>query len=360
MKVLLDGRNVSRTGIGSYTRMLIYGLLSKNVTLRVMGDPKEINEFYQNLNVVSVSNSIYSLKEQIHTLLAELKNQDVDIVHYTNYNKSLVSKLPYVVTIHDLIQFKFNYGSKLKREIAKFVLENSVVNARSVICVSNSTKKDLLAMFPYIDDRKIHVVYNPAYNPTLKVNKYIDVKGKYGIPSYILCVGNRKPHKNLDVVVKSFNVLAEEFKNLFLVIVAKRFEIKDKLDIEIEKSKYKDRILVLDGVIYEELVSFYKYAEVTILPSLYEGFGLVPFESVSFGTLAIVSDIPIMRELFFEEDEIFFNPNDFLDLAQKVRILLLDPNKRSILLDKLKRYIEIYSFERFIEDTINVYRWCLI
>ncbi|MFN4244647.1 MAG: glycosyltransferase family 4 protein [Brevinematia bacterium] len=360
MKILLDARSINRTGIGSYTRMLIYGLLSKGIDFKVMGSQKEIRNFYPNLDIVHTSSSIYSLREQISTLLAELKASDVSIVHYTNYNKSFFSKLPYIVTIHDLIQFKFGYGNPLKRKIAKIMLENSIVRAKGIICVSNSTKEDLVNMFPYIDSKKIYVVYNPAYNPTLKLDSSIDVKTKYGIPSYLLCVGNRKPHKNLELAVKSFNILAGEFNDLFLVIIAKKFESRDKLDIEIENSDYKSRILVLENVNYDELVSFYKFAELTILPSLYEGFGLIPFESISFGTLAMVSDIPIMRELFFEEDEIFFDPTNPRDLAQRVKLVLLNSEKKNMLINRLRKYLEVYSFEKFIAKTIEVYQECLL
>lgn len=358
MKVLIDGRSINRTGIGTYTRMLIYGLIQKNVDLVIMGRKEDLFQ-YHGVKIVNISNSIYSFGEQVFTLFGEIASKGVDLVHYTNYNKSVISIRPFVVTIHDLIQFKFEYGNSLKRKIGKVLLEQVVNSASKVICVSRSTSEDLVEMFPYIDRSKVEVVYNPAVNPLQKNVEYIDVKAKYGIPRYILSIGNRKPHKNLGLLIKGFEEIYKDFQDIYLVLIAKRFEENDYVDRILRDTPVKDRIFVFENLPYDEIVSFYRYAEVTVLPSLYEGFGLVPFESISNGTLPLVSDIKVMRELFFDESEIFFDPNDHVSLAEKLRKFLLSPEEKIKILSRLTKYLDIYSFDRFVDGTLNVYRSCL-
>ncbi|MCX8029175.1 MAG: glycosyltransferase family 4 protein [Brevinematales bacterium] len=356
MRVLLDARSITRTGIGSYTRMLIYGLLnSDDIHLTLMGSKESIDKFFKNISTIETSESIYSLKEQISTFLAEKRSKDVDLVHYVNYNKSFLSVLPYVVTIHDLIQFKFNYGSTLKNAVAKNLMKNSIEKASAVICVSENTRKELLELYPNISSRTF-VVYNPALNPLVSNYSYVDVKKKYGIEKYILCVGIRKPHKNFGVVVRALGMLNKDYPNLYLVIIGKKFEVYDYLDEEIKNAGVGNRVVALDGVFYDELISFYKDAEITVLSSLAEGFGLVPFESIQQGTLPLVSDIPVMRELFFEENEIFFDPYSAESLSAKLSYFLEKPYERKNLVKKLGKYLSIYSFERFITETKNIYQ----
>lgn len=359
MKLLLDGRSINRTGIGTYTKMLVYGLSKTNIELLLMGNKKEINSYDKSLKIINVSNSIYSLKEQFSTFFGEILSKGVDIVHYTNYNKSIFSIYPFVVTIHDLIQFKFDYGNNVKRKIAKILLEQVLNSANSIICVSKSTADDLVEIFPYFDRNKVKVVYNPAINPLVKKVSYVDVKSKYGIPRYILTVGNRKPHKNLGLVVKSFEIVSKVFPDLYLVLIAKRFEKNDYLDKILSNVSIPDRVLVFENLNYDEVISFYKNADITVLPSLYEGFGLVPFESIQNDTLPLVSDIKVMRELFFDESEIFFDPYDPVSLAEKLEKFLTSHYERERVLKNLKKYLEIYSFENFIQGTIEVYKSCL-
>ncbi|MEN2998687.1 MAG: glycosyltransferase family 1 protein [Brevinematia bacterium] len=357
MNILLDARSISRTGIGSYTKMLIHGLSGdRRINLFVMGSYRDLKDFVDEGKVINVPNSIYSVSEQLYTFLAEIRSKSVDLVHYTNFNKSLVSVKKYVVTVHDLIQFKFKYGNKLKLSIAKAIFYNSVSNARSVICVSQSTRNELLQMFPDIDESKVRVVYNPSVNPLHRITDYVDVKHKYGLERYILYVGNRKPHKNVHTLVKAFRLVLDENPSLKLVIVGKKFKSIDEVDREIESNGLRGCVLTLENIQQNELISFYRDAELTVLPSLEEGFGLTPFESIAQGTLPLVSDIPVMRELFFDETNIFFDPSSPEDIARKISFFLLSEGDRENLVKKLSKYLGIYSFERFLENTVEVYK----
>lgn len=354
MRVLIDGRSIGRTGIGTYTKMLIKGLSSKVEKLYVMGKLDQSD--FEGIEVVKVSGSIYSVKEQFETFLAELKVIDkVDLVHYVNYNKSIFSTLPFVITIHDLIQFKFAYSSKLKRTVGEKLLKVSLKNSSAIICVSESTKRDLIEFYD-VDEKKIFVVYNPAVNPFYKEPKYVDVKGKYNLGNYILSVGMRKKHKNFAFLIRSMEFINKEFPELKLVIVGKRFENEDEVDIALKDSPVRDKIVILENVNYDELVSLYKDAEMVVMPSLYEGFGFVPFESINFGTLPLISDIPTSRELFFKDNDILFNPYSTENLIQKIKEFY-DEEKKKEKVKELRKYLEIYSYDRFINETLKVYQF---
>ncbi len=362
MKVIVDARNVTRTGIGTYTKNLVKGLLEcKRLPLDIAlaGKPEDIERsFGRDVKIIPLSDSIYSLREQVDTFFMELRSKgDFDLVHYLNYNKSFFSVMPYVVTVHDLIQFRFGYSSKVKQVLGKMVLQNTVKNAKAVICVSNFVRNELLD-FCKIDESKVFVVYNPVPKISYSDSEEEDNFTK-PFKIYVLCVGNRKPHKNFGVVVRALELLKDKYPELGLVIVGKKFEEYDYLDKLVEASQVRERVLLLEGVPYAYLSFLYKNAILTVSPSLYEGFGFVPFESLKFDTLPLISDIPVSRELFFSMDEdVFFDPHSPTDLASKIELFMNNDELRDKKKKLLSKYLDYYSFERFIDGVIEVYERC--
>jgi glycosyltransferase involved in cell wall biosynthesis len=70
------------------------------------------------------------------------------------------------------------------------------------------------------------------------------------------------------------------------------------------------------------LAHLVKHARVLLAPSLFEGLGLPPIEALAAGTPAIVSDIPVKREVFAGTPMLFHDPSDPKDLARAIRFLL--------------------------------------
>ncbi|MEE0886059.1 MAG: glycosyltransferase, partial [Treponema sp.] len=77
-------------------------------------------------------------------------------------------------------------------------------------------------------------------------------------------------------------------------------------------------------------------------PSFYEGFGMPPLEAMSLGTKAIISDIPVFKEIYKDFPVTFFKAGDCNDLAEK---LLSIKNET----DEIKEFPQIYSFEKTAE-----------
>jgi glycosyltransferase involved in cell wall biosynthesis len=360
MKVIIDARNVARTGIGTYTRNLVNGLLDYKelpLDIALAGKPEDIRKFFGgDVKVISLSDSIYSLREQVDTFFMELRNKDsFDFVHYLNYSKSFFSVMPYVVTVHDLIQFRFGYSSKVKQAVGKMVLENAVRNAKAVICVSNFVKNELLN-FCKVNENKVFVVHNPV--PKIS-NRDNESEENYTKPFeiYVLCVGNRKPHKNFGVVLRSLEILKDKYPELGLVIVGKKFEKYDYLDKIVETSQIRERVLLLENIPHSYLSFLYRNAILTVSPSLYEGFGFVPFESLQFGTLPLVSNIPVSKELFFDADEdVFFDPHSPSELASKIELFINNSALREQKKRLLSKYLDYYSFDKFISGIVEVYK----
>ncbi|MEM2954451.1 MAG: glycosyltransferase [Candidatus Nanoarchaeia archaeon] len=182
------------------------------------------------------------------------------------------------------------------------------------------------------------------------------LKYKIGDPiiknKYILYVGDRAKHKNISHLIKAFNLIKDKIPH-YLVIAGKKIKPKDEVDELISKLNLKNRVIEITPSDLE-LANLYKYADLFVFPSLFEGFGLPPIEAVIFGVSVILSDIPSQRENF-GDSATYFNPLDEKDIAKKILLVLNDKQIKENLLEKEKKRIkEVINKEKIIGDLVNV------
>ena len=97
-----------------------------------------------------------------------------------------------------------------------------------------------------------------------------------------------------------------------------------------------------------------------ILPSLWEGFGLAAIEAAAAHLPMIVSDLPVMHELFNDNEVVFTPPNDIDKLAESIQRLLSHPELTSKLSQQLtKRDFSGYSLSRMVKGYADVYQSCV-
>ncbi|MBC8401367.1 MAG: glycosyltransferase family 4 protein [Candidatus Marinimicrobia bacterium] len=361
MNLFIDARMIRQAGIGTYLQGLIKGLLpvSEIRKLYLGGTCDKLENFTDRKILVRHNMApIYSPREQLIGWWNMKKlGSSVDLAHYPNYNTYHNPNWPYVVTIHDLIQFQFNYGNSFKRKLARHLLRHVLSNARHVICISKVTKITLTKFSPNLDKEKISVVYNPVDH--LKDYR-TDTSNMVQLNKpYILCVGSRKPHKNFSLVIEALDLLNDKYPGLSLVIIGTRFRKPDYIDEAIHRRRNRSLIILLEDVPDEELNGYYQKAQLVIVPSLAEGFGFVPFASALRGTCPIISDIPVHRELFGDSLP-FFNPHDPTSLAERVSKLIESPQEQSLHIEKVKTIAEKYTTEKFIYELMDIYRSVVI
>lgn len=324
---------LNNSGIGRYIQDTLTGMCALDPNLRLIlgGDPAEISSFI-NANpliskyltdIISFRSPIYSIEEQSYggILLNSLK-KSVDLFHFPHYNVPYFFSGHFVVTVHDLIHNLFpEYFGMTKAKISGIVLSRALAGAKRIIAVSQSTALDIKKAFPGVAD-KVHVVYEyPSYffipQPDSKI---ISFKKKIGLSHYILYVGNRKPHKNIKSLLLAFQLLKQQFSELQLVIIGKRFKTNDEADVMLQSLKISD-VIEVDECIDEELRSFYCGAEALILPSLYEGFGLTALEAMACGTPVCVSNAASLPEIVGAAG-LYFDPYEPENMAAVIHKLL--------------------------------------
>ena len=147
---------------------------------------------------------------------------------------------------------------------------------------------------------------------------------------YILYVGSINPRKNIDALINAF--LNANIKGLKLILVGKENAIYNSKTLNPSSN-----IVLKSSVNDLELQALYKGAELLVMPSFYEGFGLPIIEALYFGCPVICSDIPVFKELF-ADFVVYCNPNSVLDIEERLKSTLSMPAKQQNIDQLISKY----------------------
>lgn len=273
-----------------------------------------------------------------------------DIIHETYFSKRTYGRATCrVLTVHDMIselypeQFKGYTGVTNIKRLA-------VERADHIICISESTRRDLIRLFA-VDESKTSVVHH-GYSLSLDSGVYV-AKLASGRP-YLLYVGMRQPiYKNFLGLCQAYT-FSENLKRDFDIVAfgggcfnAEERAILDELGIT--KNVYQI------GGDDADLVAYYKGATVFIYPSLYEGFGIPPLEAMNLGCPVACSNTSSMPEVVGNAAELF-NPENIDDMRRAIELVAYSTARATQL--KLLGYerLELFSWEKCAEETFSIYQ----
>jgi len=368
MKVFIDGRMLYMSGIGRYIRNIIKGTMAADDSLEylIAGDLNEISKYQKEeiqpekrtaIKSTPYNKTIYSAGEQLAGSRLVRENNSYDIMFFPHYNTPYYLSSNSVVTVHDLIHFKFAYSfNRTKVLFARQVLKNAVNKTGKIIAVSESTKNDLLEMFPRLAEDKIKVIYQgvsskfrAATDEEMKA-----YKKKRGLSNYLLFVGNRKPHKNLSRLIEAYAGLIEEMPGLQLVIAGQRFAPTDEVDLL--KKKYQlANLLEFSDLTDAELPYLYSGAEALVFPSLYEGFGLPVLEAMSCNTPVILSGTSSLPEVAGAAG-VYFNPYDIEEIGTQIYNVLKDASLKENLKQRGIEQARKFTWAKTSGNTLKVFK----
>src|SRR3989344_2578791 len=225
MRIVIDGRMFSESGIGRYIRSLVDELKiidKKNeyFILHLQKDYQTLT-YYHNFHKVLADFSWYSISEQ-RKLPQVINKLKPDLVHFPHFNVPIFYKGKFIVTIHDLIHQHFQMRRatthdpityKIKQLGYKAVFKNAVTKSIRILVPSNYVKNLLIKEWKISAD-KIVVTYEAVNDKIFSIenimgkDRVIQVMEKFNItPPYIFYVGNAHPHKNVEGLIKAFLLL---------------------------------------------------------------------------------------------------------------------------------------------------------
>ena len=217
---------------------------------------------------------------------------------------------------------------KLLQKLSIYLLYNQVYK---VIAVSDGVGEDLIRKG--LRKEKIKVIYNPAY-PNLAEHKLNDEEGKkkwFKQDGLKICaVGNLKKQKNYPNLIKAIDVLKNEKKINCQTIIAGQGPERNKIEALINQKKLTNEITLLGSI--SNPLSLIEESDLLVLPSDYEGFGLVIVEALALGKTVVSTDCPSGPAEIIRDNEFGYlckvnNPSDLAEKIDYARKNKVNPEK---------------------------------
>lgn len=161
----------------------------------------------------------------------------------------------------------------------------------------------------------------------------------------ILFVGQFKYRKGFDVLARAMPLVLEQYPQATFLFVGHSPIHRRELELIAQKDGTSDHLVILEKVSEEDKVRLYNSADVSVLPTRYEGFGLPPLEAMAAGCPVVASDIPVVDEVVTHEQNGLLTPRDNpRALADGILRVVGDPALRACLIahgyETLKRFDE--------------------
>jgi glycosyltransferase involved in cell wall biosynthesis len=229
-----------------------------------------------------------------------LKNIKADVFVSMDGFCSLRTKVPQVLTIHDLnfMHHPEHMATRFRTYLPKRT-KQFVQRARTLTTVSHYSAKDIQQTFQI--HKHIEVIYNAAADVFVpladeQINA-IRARLTNGKP-YFLFVSSIHPRKNLERILQAYEIARNEgYHNMPLVVVGRRFWMSESIDKLLLNMTFQKDVLFVGSLAQTELAQVTGAAHALIYASLYEGFGIPIIEAMQCGVPVITSNCTAMPEV---------------------------------------------------------------
>jgi len=296
--------------------------------------------------------------------------RDYDIIHMHNFRSyqnaishsiAVKNGIPYVVQAHGDIP---PIGSTTLKRIFDFAWGNSILkNAVGAIAINSSEARDYLQRG--IPKERISIIPN-----SIDASQFSDLpkrgefRKKYNIDNsdkLALYIGRIHKIKGLDNLLKSISILYKQAEDIKVAIVGPDDGYKSHIIKSIDKWGIRDRVIFTGPLFGKEKLEAFVDADVFLLLSSYEIFGLVAFEALMCGTPTIVSDRCGCAEyLKLYECGLVAEYGNIDDLNKKIKYILNNPNAAKSMAFKGRDIIEKrYTIDNMILNVESLYESCI-
>lgn len=379
MKIGIDCRMLGPGfGLARYVEQLVKHLLeidsdNEYVLFLKKDNWNEIEES-KKLKKVLADIPWYSWAEQTK-FKKNIDKEKVDLMHFPHWNVPLFYNKPFVVTIHDLIMYHFPRAEAttlgplkfwLKDMAHRLLIKHAVKKSKHILVTSEFTKQDIHQTLS-VPMEKMIVTYQAPFEKnkeegiSLPAGEAGNKELKdWGInKSYVLYVGAAYPHKNLENLIKAWQIFVDKHDNEYqLVLVGKNSYFYDRLtnDPSLTLPLLRGGEVVYTGFVPDdELVELYRQASLYVFPSLYEGFGLPPLEAQKYNVPVVSSNASCLPEVLVDS-ALYFDPENGEQIADIMWTGLTDNNVRFELQNNAQENLKRFSWQKLAEQTLGVYK----
>jgi anaerobic magnesium-protoporphyrin IX monomethyl ester cyclase len=366
MHIAFDGTTLrpSRTGVGCYAERLLRHLAAASPDDRftVLSNRRvDVSaSMPRNVRVHGGRRVAVSLAWLQMRAPAILRSIHADVAHFTNGVIPLASRVPSVVTIHDMSLTLFPQYHPVRRVLLhRPLVDLSAPRASAIITHSHAAKRDIERLYG-IEAERVHVVHlaaSPEFAPVRNHAVLDDVRRRYDLPErFILYVGTIEPRKNLSRLLAAFGARYRAGDVRLPLVCAGPYgwRARDVAE-QVAALKLGPAIRFLGYLPFDDLPVLYNLADLFVFPSLYEGFGLPVVEAMACGTPVLIGRTGSLVEVGGDAVEVV-DPLDTDAIGHAIASLAASEPRRRELRERGLARAATFSWERAAAETLSVYR----
>jgi D-inositol-3-phosphate glycosyltransferase len=312
---------------------------------------------------------------------AESKEIEYDLLHCHYWLSGLAGltlretwNIPLIQMFHTLAIMKDRVARSAEEEPSALRLDSEARLLQTADRVVAATPAEVAQIqWLYREDTSRVVVIPPGVDTSRFYPISDDEAKEYiGVPCHdrmLLFVGRIEPLKGIDTLIEAVGILHNEgvldrHPFCLAVIGGDTHSSREQMSAEMERlHEMRESLGILDLITFlgkrdqDTLPYYYSAAEVVVVPSHYESFGLVALEAMACGTPVVASETGGLAFLVRDGETGFHVPTaDPEALAEKLRLIIQDDELRAQLGQQAAEYAQAYSWSMMVEQVIDLYR----
>lgn len=286
------------------------------------------------------------------------EEEDFDVIHAHDWLSFLagvqakrVSGKPLVLHVH-ATEFDRTGGHGVNQDVYN-IERSSMEEADLIIAVSEQTKEKLVVHYG-VPREKVQVVYNGVDGDEWAPSSYADSLAalKAGGRKIVLFVGRITIQKGPEYFVRAAKKVLEHDPNV-LFVVSGSGDMQHKIMNEAAYLGIGEKLLFVGFLRGDDLKSLYRVADVFVMPSISEPFGITPLEAVASGVPVIISKQSGVSEVLTHALKVDFWDID--ETANKILSVLKHPTLHSTLRDYSRGEVQGLNWRRAAQRCIDIY-----
>lgn len=347
---------IPRLNIGGAESLTISILnyISKSIDVTLITDKSNsslINQINNKVRVINLKDrsgffyffKIISLRRLVCNKMDHFYISNLTHANINSYISLLFSKKKIIFIEHNTLSKYLSHHFSIKRFFMKILCKIIYKRVHKIITVSNYVKKDLVNQFNCENCSTIHNAIDIS-SIEKKANMFKPKKTK----PYIIFVGRIEKQKNLIKLIEIYNQLVNEGLKQDLMIIGSGSEIFN-VKKKVESFNLQSKVIFLG--VQDNPYPYIKNADLSIMTSEFEGFGIFLIESLSLGVKIFTYDEKILTEIIDNNylRNLFTATSSELLNIEKIKLLLNSNLKKNNLKKLVMKYDTSIVSKKYIQ-----------
>ena len=339
MKLALDVREAcrpKRTGKGQWTYGFISELLTRDCEILLLTDTEIPHEWSKHSPVVRLLSTGIKWHWQAASLLKRRKEVDLYISPTSYIVPFLLGhSCSFMPVVHDLIAFQGEPHDRKAKLIERLTLQRALRHAKHVCAISESTKRDMLYRYKFLQPADVSVLYAGPMESSPPRNA----------PDHktILCAATLSPRKNQLRLIQAYSSLPDDVRSQYrLQLVGSRGWHDQEI---VDLAKATEGVEWHDYVPSEQYNALLSSCQILALPSMYEGFGMQILDALQRGIPVLTSNKGSLPEVT-GECAVLVDPESVESIADGLVRILTSKALQKDLRESGPQYAAQFSWKR--------------